>query len=121
VDHVHTAAVTASGLPSPDRLAFLLAGNLQEDDVPLWEIVWHLNREAPTASLDQKIRLARRVLPLLADEYDLWRGEWPGGPVAPMSAAEIQAMATDDACWHDPENASILVWLRPPASDVTRR
>lgn len=116
--HGHTAAVTASDLPSPERLAFMLAGYLQEDDLPLWEIVWHLNRDAPAVPLNEKIRLARRALPLLSDEYDLWRGEWPGGPVERMSEAGIRAMETEDTCWHDPESASVLVWLRPVGSEA---
>ena len=51
-------------------------------------------------------------MPLLLDEYDLWRGEWPGGPVALLTEAEMRTLATEDACWHDPATASLLVWLR---------
>ncbi len=109
----HTAAVSASDLPSPERLVFMLADDLQEDDFPLWEFVWHLNSQTPAAPLADKIRLARRALPLLSDEYELWRGEWPGGPVARVTETEMRQMATDDACWHDPQTASLLVWLRP--------
>ena len=104
-------------LPSPERLAFMLAGVLEEGDFPLWEFVWHLNRLAPAAPLADKVRVARRALPSFLDEYDLWRGEWTEGPVAPLTEAETRLMATDDACWHDPEAASLLVWLRAVGSD----
>lgn len=100
-------------LPSPERLAFLLAGDLQEDDVPLWEVVWRLNSMAPDAALPDKLRLARRAVSMLADEYEFWRGDWPGGPVAPTSEQQVTLLATDDAAWHDPEQAALLVWLRP--------
>jgi hypothetical protein len=104
--------VNASGLPSPERLAYLLSNDLQSGDVPLWALVRHLDGLAPAASLSDKIRLAQRTLPLLLQEHDLWRGKSPGGPVAPMTEAEISAMSNDDTSWHDPEKASILVWLR---------
>ena len=101
-----------SDLPSVDRLIELLSIDLQSDDVPLWEVVWTLNTLAPAAPLDEKIRLARRVVARLMSHTELWRGEWPGGPVAPVTESEVQALAHDDAPWHDPEHATLLVWLR---------
>lgn len=98
-------------LPSPERLAFLLARDLEDDDVPLWEVVWTINTMAPSASLAEKIKLARRAVRHLSDQYELWRGEWPHGPVAPLTETEASVMADDDACWHDPENATLLVWI----------
>lgn len=95
----------------------MLADVIQEDDFPIWEFVWHLNRMAPAAPLGDKIRVARRAMRSFMDEYELWRGEWPSGPVAPMTEVEIEAMAGDEACWHDPQNASLLVWLRAVGSD----
>ena len=101
-----------SDLPSVDRLIDLLSVDLQSDDVPLWEIVWNLNTLAPAAPLDAKIRLARRAVGELVGRYELWRGEWPAGPVAPLTESEQQAIAHDDAPWHDPEHTTLLVWIR---------
>lgn len=89
-----------------------MSAELQDDDLPLWEIVWHLNRLAPSASLDDKIRLSRRAVSVLVGHNDLWRGEWPGGPLAPLTQSETQTLASDEAAWHDPEHATLLVWLR---------
>ena len=102
----------STGLPSPERLIFLLTDLLESDDFPLWEFVWSLNTMAPSAPLADKIRLARRAVSLLVGQYDLWRGEWPGGPVARLTESEAQALAEDDGAWHDPEHATLLVWLR---------
>jgi hypothetical protein len=99
-------------LPSPERLAYLISGNLQSHDLGLWEIVRTLNSLAPDAALADKIRLARRTLPLLVGHYDLWRGERPSGPVALLTEREKQVLAHDDAPWHDPDHAELLVWLR---------
>ena len=71
-----------SDLPSVDRLAYLISGDLQDDDLGLWEVVWRLNTLAPAASLDEKIRLARHAVSSLLGHNDLWRGDWPGGPIA---------------------------------------
>jgi hypothetical protein len=99
-------------LPSVDRLTFLLSGDLQDDDLGLWEVVWTLNTLAPAAPLDEKIRLARRAVSRLLGQYDLWRGDWPGGPVALLTEDENRTLAHEDAPWHDPENATLLVWIR---------
>ncbi len=105
-----------SSLPSLDRLVYLMSAELQSDDLGLWEIVWHLNTLAPEAPLDEKVRLARRTVSVLMGQYDLWRGEWPAGPMAPLSESEKLALAHDDVPWHDPEQASLLVWLRDEGS-----
>lgn len=105
-------------LPSLDRLTYLVSADLQSDDVPLWEIVWTLNALAPDAPLDEKVRLARSVVGALTGQYDLWRGEWPTGPVALLTEAEKRTLAHDDASWHDPEHASLLVWIREEGSDA---
>lgn len=103
-------------LPSLDRLVYLLSGDLQSDDLPLWEIVWTLNTLAPTAALEDKIRLARRAASVLVGQHDLWRGEWPGGPVAPLTQSETEALASEDTPWYDPERATLLVWIREEGS-----
>ena len=105
-------------LPSLDRLVYLLSGDLQSDDLPLWEIVWTLNTLAPTAALEDKIRLARRAASVLVGQYDLWRGEWPGGPVAPLTHSETETLASEDTPWYDPERATLLVWIREEGSGV---
>ena len=110
-----------SGLPSADRLAYLISEDLQSDDLGLWEIVWTLNTLAPEAALDEKIRLARRAVSVLVGQYDLWRGEWPTGPVAPLTEREKQTLARDDAPWFDPEHAALLVWLRDEGSAAPER
>jgi hypothetical protein len=99
-------------LPSVDRLAYLISGDLQSDDVGLWEVVWTLNTLAPAAPLDEKIRLARHAVSSLSGHHGLWRGEWPGGPVALLTEGEMQKLAHDDTPWHDPEHATLLVWIR---------
>ena len=71
-----------------------------------------LNTLAPAAPLDEKIRLARHVVSSLLGNYDLWRGELPGGPVALLTEEEMQTLARDDTPWHDPEHATLLVWIR---------
>ncbi len=101
-----------TSLPSVERLAYLLSGDLQDDDLPIWEIVWQLNTTAPVAPLADKLRLARRAVSLIRDEFELWRGTWPGGPVAPLTEQETRDLAGDDAAWYDPDKASLLVWLR---------
>jgi hypothetical protein len=102
----------STALPSPERLVFLLTDELEGDDFPLWEFVWNLNTLAPLAPLTDKIRLARRAVSLLVGQYDLWRGEWPGGPVAPLTESEMQILGNNNDPWHDPERATLLVWLR---------
>jgi hypothetical protein len=101
-----------SDLPSVDRLAFLVSGELQDDDVGLWEVVWRLNTLAPAAPLGEKILLARHAVSSLLGHNHLWRGDWHGGPVALLTEDEMQILAHDDAPWHDPENATLLVWIR---------
>jgi len=103
-------------LPSVDRLAYLVSADLQAGDLALWEIVWTLNSLAPEAPLEEKIRLARRAVSQLVGHYELWRGEWPAGPVAPLTEREKQTLAHDDAPWHDPEHATLLVWIREEGS-----
>lgn len=107
-------------LPSVDRLVYLISGDLQSDDVGLWEVVWTLNRLAPAAPLNQKIRLARHAVATLLGQHDLWRGEWPGGPVALLTEAEKQALAHDDTPWHDPEHATLQVWIREAGAPRAR-
>ena len=111
---MHPVKVPAetSQLPSLDRLVYLMSAELEEDDLGLWEVVWHLNTTAPAAPLEEKVQLARRAVSVLMGQHDLWRGEWPGGPVTPLSERETQALASDDAAWHDPEHATLLVWIR---------
>jgi len=119
--HPVRVANANTDLPSVDRLTYLVSADLQSDDLPLWEIVWTLNALAPAAPLDEKIRLARRTVRALVGQYDLWRGEWPAGPVALLTESETQTLAHDDAPWHDPENATLLVWIREEASVVPKQ
>src|SRR5205085_2885906 len=99
-DPRHDARVTDEvDLPSIERLAYLLSGDLQAGDVPVWEVVWQLNRSAPLAPLEDKLRLARRAVSQLGDEYQLWRGTWLDGPVAPLTVQETRDLAADDAAW----------------------
>lgn len=102
----------SAALPSPERLVFLLTDEMESDDFPIWEFVWTLNTMAPSASLTDKIRLARHAVSLVVGQYDLWRGDWPGGPVTPLTESEMQTLANNDEPWHDPERATLLVWLR---------
>jgi hypothetical protein len=102
----------ATMLQSPERLIFLPTDDLESDDFPLWEVVWNLNTLAPEAPLADKIRLARRAVSLLVGQYQLWRGEWPRGPLAPLTESDSRVLAEEDGPWHDPENATLLVWLR---------
>jgi hypothetical protein len=90
----------------------LIVGDLAEDDMGIREIVWGLNGTNPEADLSDKIRLARRAVSLLADETWLWRGDPLEPSSAPLTATEVQALGDDDAAWHDPDNASLVVWLR---------
>ena len=100
-------------LPSVDALILDVTDALESDDVPIWEFVWRLNAMCPDAQTPDKIRLARRaVTQLLGQEYGLWRGEWPSGPVAPLTERDVRQLADDDAAWTDPDSASVLVWLR---------
>ena len=46
---------------------------------------------------------------VLMGQYELWRGEWPGGPVTRLTERETQALASDDVAWHDPEHATLVV------------
>lgn len=100
-----------SELPSTDRLAYLLTGELAEGDVPLWRVVEKLDEMAPAAPLVDKIRLSRRAVSRLGDDVDLWRGDLNGALLAPLTEAETQHLGADDTLWHDPEGATFLVWL----------
>lgn len=61
----------------------------------LREIVSTLNSRAPEAPVGAKVRLARGPVSRLAGQYELWRGEWPNGPVACLTATGEQALADD--------------------------
>jgi hypothetical protein len=104
-----------AALPSPERLAYLIVGDLADDDMGLWEIVWGLNAAHPGADLSDKIRLARTAVSLLADETELWLGDPLGPSGAPLTEKDVRALGDDDAAWHDPANASVVVWLRARA------
>jgi hypothetical protein len=57
---------------------------LETDDVPLLEFAWPLTATHHEAPMLDKICLARRaVTQLFGQEYELWRGEWQAGPIAP--------------------------------------
>lgn len=100
-------------LPSVPELVFQMRDLLDAGDVGLWELVWHLNATHPDAPLDDKIRLARRATTdLISQDYDLWRGTWPEGPLVPLTETEKRDLADDAAAWYDPRSAAMLVWLR---------
>ena len=80
-----------------------------------------LNTLAPKAALNQRIRLARRAVASLQAHTELWRGEWPEGPTAPLTEDEKRILAHDDAPWHDPEHADLLVWIRDQGATTSAR
>jgi hypothetical protein len=106
---------SASALPSPERLAYVIAGDLEEDNLGLWEVVWGLNSSHPRASLEEKIGLARRAVSLLGNQADLWRGDPLDPDGGPLTPEDLQALAADDLAWHDPKKASMIVWLKSRA------
>jgi hypothetical protein len=73
-----------------------------------------LNGRFPDATHVDKLTLARRVVrQLLADgQAELWRGEWPHGPVEPLGPAEIERLRIDDRPWYEPKNSDLLVVVR---------
>jgi hypothetical protein len=105
--------IEPSPLPSPERLAYLVTGDLEEDDIGLWEIVWRLNGSHPAVSLPDKVRLARQAVSLLGDHTVLWLGDPLEPDSRPLSSTELNALADDESAWHDPNNATMVVWLRP--------
>jgi hypothetical protein len=107
--------MTNMDLPSRELTAERLLDCLHfEDDQWLWEVVWALNARCPKAGQDEKVGLARQaVFELLADGLiELWRGEWPGGPVEPLSPAQIERLRVDPMPWYDPEHTELLVVIR---------
>ena len=70
-----------------------------------------MNTLVPAAPLDEKIGLARHAVSSLLGHHVLWRGAWPGGPVALLTENEKRTLAHDDTPWHDPEHATLLVWI----------
>jgi hypothetical protein len=104
--------VTETALPSVDVLSARLLDILRQDgDQWLWEIVWALDREFPDVAVDEKVARAREVVVALTlqGRIELWRGQWPAGPVAPLSPEERAQVLTAVAPWHDPEAAGLHV------------
>lgn len=103
-------------LPSLDRLVHLLSGDIQSDDLPLWEIVWTLN-----ARWRRRHRLrtrsvwhdARRLCWSISTTYGVVR---PGGPVALLTRSETESLVSEDTPWYDPKRATLLVWIREERS-----
>jgi hypothetical protein len=61
---------------------------------------------ARACSSSQREFASHGAVSVLVGQYDLWRGEWPTGPVVRLTERETQTLAHDDAAWHDPENAA---------------
>jgi hypothetical protein len=100
-------------LPSADGLIMQIRDLLDFGDVGVWELVWALNSSHPDARLLDKIKVAKRAATLLiSQDWDLWRGVWPEGPIAPLTQEEKVRLSEEDAAWFDPESAELLVWLR---------
>jgi hypothetical protein len=89
----------------------LVATLRSSGDQWLWEMVWRLNDEFPALEVGTKVALVRQaVLGLtLKAGIELWRGQWPTGPVAPLSQEEMARILAEDAPWHDPENSDLLI------------
>ncbi|MDP9074478.1 MAG: hypothetical protein M3N98_09960 [Actinomycetota bacterium] len=100
-----------SPLPSVEQLSEQYLDSLADGDQWMWELAWKLNEEFPAVELAEKVALARQVVIGLTikGSTELWRGQWPAGPVAPVSREEMAKIMAEDAPWHDPEHAEILV------------
>jgi hypothetical protein len=104
-------------LPSLNDLrAMFLHALRSEGDEGLWEIVWSLNTEAPSASLESKVALAREMAFALMDEgvVTLQVAEWPQPATAgrALTTAELVRLRHDLTPWSNPENApELTVWV----------
>ena len=101
-----------SDLPSVDRLVYLISGAFRTTTSGFGGGRVEIDTLAPPAPLDEKIRRARHAVSSLLGHNDLWRGDWPGGPIAFLTEDEMGLLAHDDVPWHDPEHATLLVWIR---------
>jgi hypothetical protein len=100
-------AVVVSNSPTPESVeADLIDALTYEDDQWLWEPVWVLKNKHPDLPEAAKVGLAdqRRVT--------LWRGQWPGGIVEPLSEADRDRIAVEEAPWSDPESTDLLVIIQ---------
>jgi len=103
--------VTDSTLPTVEEMSEQLQDALVDADQWLWEPTWKLNQEFPAVDLADKVNLMRQVILSLTLQgtVELWRGQWPAGPVAPLSKEEMGKILAQDTPWHDPEQAELLV------------
>ena len=90
---------------------------LHEGDQGLWETVWVLNSGEHETPVTDKVVLSRQVTFELLGQgrIELWEGSWPGGPTRRLTDSQIAGLEVDDAPWHDPESAKLLVWVVAPA------
>ena len=105
----------ASDPPNPESVeADLVDALTHEDDQWLWEPVWVLNSRYPDLPESEKVGLARHVVLGLAEQQrvTLWRGQWPGGIVEPLTEADRQRIEGEDAPWTDPEGTDLLVVIQ---------
>lgn len=111
--------MTESPLPSPEEVSSRLLETLRTDgDQWLWEMVWGLNREFPSVPVEEKVALARQVVMALTlqAKIELWRGQWPTGPVSPLTQQEMAHVLAASAPWHDPESADLMVVIEAAGS-----
>ena len=109
-------------LPSVEQMSERFTEKLQTaGDQWLWEMVWSLNKEFPAVEVGAKVVLARQVVLALTLKagIELWRGNWPTGPVAPLSQEEMARILAEDAPWHDPEQSDLLVVVQKAVPGVS--
>ena len=101
--------------PNPESVeADLIDALTHEDDQWLSEPVSLLNSKYPDLPELEKIELARQaVLGLVEQErVTLWRGQWPGGIVEPLTETDWQRIEGEEAPWTDPEGTDLLVVIQ---------
>ena len=110
-------AESTEGLPSlSDLRASYLDALQHEGDQGLWEFVWSLNSEVPSASVDSKVALARELVFALLDDgvVTLRVAEWPQPAEAgrALTTAALARLRTDANPWSRPEQApELVVWV----------
>jgi hypothetical protein len=112
----HDQHVSDAALPAPAELAAEIMLELDGYNLGLWEIAWMLNHEHPNTDTTARVTLARVVVFDLLDRHaiGLWQmNDWPPTAYEPLTQDETDQLRRDDLPWFDPENAAILVEIRP--------